>query len=495
MRRKSSLSALRWVSLAFIVSAAILAVLQLISFSRIRENFPAGMSIASIPVGGLDHDQAAQRILQVYATPIEIHYGEAVIQIKPSTLGFDLNMEGMLAASDLQRLSRPFWLEFWDGLWNRPVQKVDIPLVATISKERLQTYLQEEIATRYDTPPSEAVPIAGSVNFAGGKAGTVLNVDRAVPLIEDALNSPTNRIVDLSYNQTNAPRPSFQNLEILLKQIFETANFDGIAEFYLVDLQNMQEIHFTYQSGVEQPPAGDIAFSAESTIKIPIMISIYRRTSLPLSTDLAEQMRLMIDESNNVAPDTMMDAVMGASRGPLEVTKDLQAIGLQNTFLGAMMSKPIFLQKLDTPANKRTDVVTDPDKYNQTTATDMGMLLTDVYQCAQLNGGSLIAAFNGDITQAKCQDMVNYLANNKIGALFQRTLPDGTRFAHKHAWANTNDGLIHTIGDAGIAYTPGGNYVISGFMYNATQLVYEPTNVLFGQLSLAVYNYYNQITQ
>jgi hypothetical protein len=139
-------------------------------------------------------------------------------------------------------------------------------------------------------------------------------------------------------------------------------------------------------------------------------------------------------------------------------------------------------------------VVTDPDKYNQTTATDMGMLLTDVYQCAQLNGGSLIAAYHGDITQAKCQDMVNYLANNKIGALFQRTLPDGTRFAHKHAWANTNDGLIHTIGDAGIAYTPGGNYVISGFMYNPTQLVYDPTNVLFGQLSLAVYNYYNQTT-
>jgi hypothetical protein len=53
--------------------------------------------------------------------------------------------------------------------------------------------------------------------------------------------------------------------------------------------------------------------------------------------------------------------------------------------------------------------------------------------------------------------------------------------------------LIHTIGDAGIAYTQGGNYIISGFMYNKVQLVFDPTNQLFAQLSTAIYNYYNQV--
>ena len=89
--------------------------------------------------------------------------------------------------------------------------------------------------------------------------------------------------------------------------------------------------------------------------------------------------------------------------------------------------------------------------------------------------------------------MINTMSKNKIGVLFQAGLPEEMQFAHKHAWANTNDGLIHTIGDAGIAYTQGGNYIVSGFMYNPVQLVFDPTNQLFAQLSTAIYNYYNQV--
>lgn len=491
MKKRSSISSLRWVSFVLIVSAVVLTVLQLIHFSRIRGNFPAGLSLGGVPVGELDRQQAAQRLLQVYATPVEIHYGDAVIQIKPALVGFELDLESMLAAADLQRNNQPFWLAFWDSLWGAAPQPTNVPLIASISKERLEAFLRDEVATRYDQPAIPGVPVAGSVNFQTGQAGTSLNIERSITLIDAALRSPTARVVNLTYDKSEAPRPSFQNLGILLRQIFEVARFQGVAELYLLDLQTNQELHFTYQPDSTNELPGDIAFSAESTIKIPIMVSIFKRLKEAPSSEISDLLELMIDRSENEPADQLMEKVIDPGRGPMEVTQDMQDLGLQNTFLGAFMAEPIFLSKYSTPANQRQDVFTDPDTYSQTTATDMAMLLNDIYQCAQYGGGSLIAAFPEDFNQSKCQQMVDILVKNKIGVLFQMGLPEGTRFAHKHAWAISNDGLIHTIGDAGITYTSGGNYIISGFMYNKNQLVFDTSNQLFSQISKAVYNYYN----
>ncbi len=493
MRRRGSISSLRWVALVFLLLAVLLTVLQLISFSRVRGNFPPGLTIAGIPVGGLNRQQAAQRLLQAYAVPVELHYGEATIQIKPSNLGFELDLEGMLAAADLQRLSQPFWVDFWNSLWEKRTTSVDIPLLANISEDRLRRYLKDEIASRYDTPPSAAMPVPGSASFQAGQTGTTLNVDRAISLLEDALRSPTERVVNVSYNRTTPPRPAFTNLNVMLKQILDAAKFNGVAEAYLLDLQTNQEIQFAYQPSDQSTLKPDIAFSAESTIKIPIMVSVFRRSQLPLSDDIAQNMEQMIDRSENPPADDLMAKVIDPGRGPLEVTKDMQSIGLQNTFLGARMAEPVFLAKFDTPANQRKDINTDPDTYNQTTTSDLGSLLDDIYQCSTYSGGALIAAFPGEITPEKCQEMIDYLTKNKTGMLLEAGLPEGTRLAHKHAWAQANDGYIHTIGDAGIVFTPGGNYILVIFMYDPVQLVFDPTNLLFAQMSQAVYNYYNQV--
>jgi beta-lactamase class A len=45
--------------------------------------------------------------------------------------------------------------------------------------------------------------------------------------------------------------------------------------------------------------------------------------------------------------------------------------------------------------------------------------------------------------------------------------------------------------DAGIVYTPGGNYVITIYLYHPKQLVFDPVNQMVGQISMAVYNFYN----
>jgi beta-lactamase class A len=169
----------------------------------------------------------------------------------------------------------------------------------------------------------------------------------------------------------------------------------------------------------------------------------------------------------------------------------MRAAGLPNTFLaGYFYAGAPLLEVVKTPANQRTDVFTDPDPYSQTTPSDMGMLLQDIYLCAENGGGSLLAVFPGEITQEECRQMIEYLANNKIGVLIEAGVPDGTRVAHKHGWVSVN-GIINTIGDAGIVYTPGGNYVLVVFLYHPQQLIWEPASKLIADLSRAVYNYYN----
>ena len=161
----------------------------------------------------------------------------------------------MLAEADLQRVNQPFWTAFWEYLWNRIPPTGRSTAALAISEERLRSFLTGEIAPRYDQQASAAVPVPGSTNFQPGKPGTVLDIDRAVLLIEDALRSPTSRTVNLTFSRVDPTRPSLQNLQVLLNQVIDLSHFDGIAEMYLLDLQTNQELHFAYQTG-KNAPAG-----------------------------------------------------------------------------------------------------------------------------------------------------------------------------------------------------------------------------------------------
>jgi hypothetical protein len=45
--------------------------------------------------------------------------------------------------------------------------------------------------------------------------------------------------------------------------------------------------------------------------------------------------------------------------------------------------------------------------------------------------------------------------------------------------------------DAGIVFSPGGDYVIVVAMYQPTQLIFDVANLLQAQISASVYNYFN----
>lgn len=449
------------------------------------------MLIAGVPVGGLDAEKAADRLRQTYtAVPVEIRYRDAVVQIRPGMIGFELDVEAMMAAADLERIQQPFWSGFWDYLWNRLPTPKEIPLRAIYSEERLREYLQNEIAARYDQDPSAPLPLSGTTTFQTGKAGTVLDIDRAIILIDGALRSPASRVVNLSFDKINPPRPSMENLQVLLQQIIELTGYDGMIEVYVNDLKTAKEIHFALNQGQLVQPG--IAFTAASTMKIPIMVSMMRRLENGGDEEQRLLLQQMIEQSYNDPADRLMELVIDKNLGPLEVTKDMQALGLPNTFLaGYFYPGAPLLQRIQTPANQRTDLLAGPDPYNQTTPVEMSMLLEDIYQCSENGTGTFAAVFPGEITQEECSTMINYLLNNKIAVLLQAGLPEGTRIAHKHGWIIENDGLMHTIADTGLVYSLGGNYVISVYMYHPVQMLFDPANTMVAELSQAVYNFFN----
>ncbi len=490
MRRRTTF--LPWLSIFFILTAVGLAMVQLVQFSRIRTNFPRGLIIAGVPVGTLDRQAASQKLLEAYAQPVELLFQDAIIHLDPAVIGFELNMENMLAAGDLERVEQGFWDGFWNFLWARQPDPRPVPLDFTYSEPRLRTYLENEIAPRYNQPAVSARPAVGTVNFIPGVPGVALDVDNSVRLVENALRSTTDRTVSLPLMREDPPRLPFENLQVLLKQAIDQSGFDGLVGLYLLDLQTAQEINFEYQRGDFLFSNPDVAYTAASIIKIPIMVSVFSRINGNADEETLKYLDDMIELSGNDPADWVMEKELDPTLGPILVTDDMQKLGLENTFMAGhfYLGAPL-LVRYETPANQRTDINTDPDVYNQTTPVDMGMLLTDIYQCAQNGGGAFAAVYSGEITQSECQTMINLLNRNQLAALIKAGTPDGTQVAHKHGWVTSHSGVMNSMGDAGIVYTPGGNYVLVIFMYHPVQLVWDPASGLVAELSQAVYNFYN----
>ena len=497
MRNRNTNILLRGASILFLTGALVITITSLITYSRQRNNYPPGMTIGGVPVDGLSPAQASQRLLEVYTTPIQAQYGEASFYIDPGTVGFQIDMETMLAAADLSRTGGSFWAGFWDYLWNLSPSATQIPLSANISEERLREFLQNEIASRYDKPPAPALPIPGGTSFLPGAPGQTLDLDRAVLLINDALRSPNSRSVALTFTQSTAARPTIENLEILLKQIVLTSTFDGLIGFYMMDLQTGQEIHFAINAKQEISVEPDIAFTASSTIKVPVVASYLINQGSNLDTVTADVILRTLGRSDNSATDLVLERI-DQFNGPIIVTGDMEAIGLENTFLGGMfyLGAPNLLPGKITPGNSRTDVAMERDAYSQTTPSEMGILLADIYQCAQNSGGALIAAFPDKVSPATCQLLIDFMAQDKLGSLLQGGVPDGTLVPHKHGYVTSpRDGYVHDISDVGIVYSPGGNFVLSIYTYHPVQNIWDVTNPLFVDLTQATYNYFNISTQ
>ncbi len=382
MKRVGSFSIFRWISIGLIAAAVVLTVFQLVVFSRLRTTFTTGTKIAGVDVTGLTMEQAASRVTQAYSYPVELHYGENIIQVKPSTLGFSLNLTAIMTAADQARAAQPFWPSFFAYLFNQLPPSAEVPLRADIDEDRIREYLENEIAARYDQQAAMYEPVPGSVNFTSGDPGQTLDVDRSVDLVVNALRSPTARVVNLALEQGSVARPSLQTLRVLLRQIVDVNEFTGEVEIYLQDLSNGAELQLAYRNGEVLTPG--IAFSADSTIKIAIMVAAYREIPEPASAEITQLVQDMIAKSDNTSTDALM-SLCWILPLDLGVTRTVREIGLQSTFLDGMfyVGAPC-LRGICHSGKFPSGCEHGSRPYNQTTPADIGVLLSDIINARRM---------------------------------------------------------------------------------------------------------------
>ena len=480
----------RWFSIATMLATATLVLFELVSYSRDQTRISRGITIAGLAVGGMTSQEASQMLLQVYNQPLEVHYNENVFYLSPSQVGFTLDVTSMLAAVDAYQTQLPTWEGFWAFLWNSPAQEHTVPIKAEFSRTQLKA-LMEDIAARYDLPPIPPQPEPGRPFFKPGTPGTVLDQDHGAELIVNALFSPNHRSINLPIISNQRSLPSIESLETLIKQLAAVNNFYGLMDVYVVNLQTGQDLHLIHSNGQDYPTEPDAAFTAVSTIKIPILLSTFIHQDGVPDAETEKWLKDMLGiESGNDPADWLMQK-LDPARGPLVVTQDLKDLGLENTFIaGYFKPGSSLLQPFQTPANERSDIQTDLDPYNQTTPVDLGLLLQDIYQCS-LGGGTLLLKFAGKITPQECGLMLDLLSRDAIAVFIQGGVPEGTKVVHKHGW---DPGIFHTFGDAAIVYTPGGNYVLSIFLWQEDWLLWDIGSKTISEISKAVYNYFNPPT-
>jgi hypothetical protein len=476
------------VGIFFLISSLIITIVEYQRFQNQSVTLPAGSTIGGVPVGGLDAAEAAAQLDAVFGQPLDLFIQDATVAVAPADLGFQMDSASLVQAA-LAEVSNG---SYWSKLWNRAASAdaVTLPLEASVDEDQLRATLTQEIEPRYTQPGTPLMPIPNTTNFSLSTIGDGIDLAQAVPAIRAALLDPDVHAVTLSVTTSSGGGLDWASLETFLKHNIAWTGYDGLVEVYLESMDSGQSLHFATWDGEDVTP--DIAFTGASTIKIPIVVSIFRHLDEPTPDIVLNLMHEMIANSENAAADTLMQYYLDENLGPLMVTEDMQALGLESTFLaGYFYFDAPLLRLIDTPANTRTDIDLDPDVYNQMVVGEISDLMTGIYHCAADGSGLLTETFPGEITQSECQTMVGILSELKELQFIDTTLPPEATVADKYGYVVELDGLLHSISDAAIIYTPGGDFVLTISVYHPEWLYeYNGTEVI-GRLAQTVYNFFN----
>ncbi len=259
-----------------------------------------------------------------------------------------------------------------------------------------------------------------------------------------------------------------------------------LGALFLMDLQTGEAITF----------GNNVAFSGTSINKIAVMTALYQRLDLPPDDPTAVTLANMMVCSENTATNRVLEIIGDGDmyRGGTNTTAMLRQLGLQNTFiLTPFETPPIALPPptfiIERPITRVDQGRAQPDPYNQLTVDEMGWLLANLYQCAYNDSGALLDNFDAAFDGRECRQMLHLMSGNRIGALLEAGVPPGTRVAHKHGWIND------THGDAGIVFSPGGDYVLAVVLHDSRGanpwLNFEESFPLVAEVNRTVYNYFN----
>ena len=494
-RRRGGLSLLFTFSLLLLLASSAILVYELVAFSRREELLPSGITVAGIGVSGLSGRDAVSRWESSYAEPLILLYPDALggqphpIRLHPDQIGWRISSDPMLAdALASGETDGGFWRRFLDFLLgNEFIVSREIPLIAAYQNNALDSFLQD-LALRYDNTSGSPGYDLQTLTVYPGESGYALDIAAAKAAIDTALRSPNSRIVSLSVNMINNELPSISTLREMIVDFLDDVGFifDGqrtIASIFILDLINGQELNIL----------GDVAYSAASTIKLPIMIDYFRARTAAPSQDEAWLLANSLLCSNNASSNLLMEIIGGGDifAGIQSVTGALQRIGAVNSFITAPFYLGVEGQQLGSIEAPETTpnqtYVTGADAFNQTTAEDMGTLFNLLYDCAEFGSGLVTVFPDGQITQQECRQMLELTSANDLERLLQGGIPRDVRISHKNGW------IFDTVGDAGVVYSPNGrHYVISVYLWEETEFQdYEKLWPLLEEVSRAAWNFFN----
>lgn len=495
-RRKRTGSRLLWniiriFSSLLVLLAGMLFIAELINYSQQQDRLPLDLTVGGVDVGGLPAGEAVARWEQVYAEPLVLFYDGSPILLEPAQVGFRINNQVMLAqARASSSTGGAFWAGFLNYLQRRETTgDTDIELQAEYQQSLLREYLQD-IARRYDRQAGGAAYDVETLTVRTGAQGRSLDINQALTQIEQALFDPSNRTIELPVTGTTTFSADIQTLRELIIAYLDSEEFiyDGqttVASVYVMDLQTGEEINIL----------GDVAFSAASTQKVPILIQYFRYLTFAPSQEEAWLMANSLLCSNNSSSNLMMQIIGGGNlfTGLQQVNETMQFIGARNTYITAPFDLGIQGQQLGSigapPTDPNPNFNTGADPFNRTTAEDMGFLFNMIYDCANYGSG-LAAALPESYTQTECQQMLELMSANDLLRLLQGGIPQEIRISHKNGW------IFDMVGDAGIVYSPNGrNYIISVFLWEQTEFQdFERLWPILEGISRATWNYFNPET-
>lgn len=483
MNRQSSPGVGQWFTVAVLVSTTLFLLVKLFQYATLSGAFPTGLTIAGVDVSNMTPQEASEVLNNRYLdAPIVIHHGEESYEISPTEAEFQLDLDVMLSQADFERSRQDFWAGFWGFLWGRPVEVSPVPIAATHDREALIRVLTE-IKTLMDKPAQPPQPVPNTLSFQYGEPGTETNIEASLDDVEAALYRPTNREAFLVIEPKAPERPEVNLLiRLLVNQLqdFEQTT-GGVGTLFIMDLETGEEI----------PINATAPMSGIDLMKVPIVLETFRRLdTAPTLTQQALISDTLVVNVENESANRLLNVIAGQDDpylGAELVTESMQRLGLQNSYMVTPFDADPRAGTAvpETPANQAEEVRTQPDPYIQTTAEDMGTLLSMIYYCAEGLGGALQAAYGDQLTQTECQTIVSFMQENRIGSLIEEGVPPETAVAHRHGWVSD------THADAGIVYTPGGDYVIVQILTKPGWLEWEQSSPLMADISRATYNFFN----
>ncbi|MGD8968706.1 MAG: serine hydrolase [Anaerolineae bacterium] len=472
MQRKSGY--IVWLIIAIAVAVLLLAW-QYLGYRLTNRTLPAGMRMAGLSVENMTREQALNALDVAFATPLTVTYQEHQLSLSPSAV--ELRYDDNLTGANLDAALAVWWS--FDGfisyLLGHTFESREVPVAVGYSEQRLVRFL-DRVAYQYDQPPQGPVALPAVLDLRPGQPGSSLNVAASRARLASALVSADRETVELVVESQEAPLMDIE----LLRQLLETRLDDQpglIPGIFVKDLQTGDELMIN----------AEVAYSGLSVLKIAVLEEAYRSLDQPPSVETAKLISETMTESGNFTANLLLRDVIddGDSHEAAEkLTASMNRLGLQNTFMAAPYDEKDVAATITTPANSRTDISTDPDPFIQTTPLDIGVLLEMIYQCSH-SGGALMLTYPETLTADECQEMLKWMSQNRIDNLIEGGVPAGTEVAHKHGW------ISDTHADAGLVFTPGGDYVLVIFLHGPEWLQWEESAALIADISSAAYNYFN----